>query len=241
MHIAMWSGPRNLSTAMMYAFAAREDCAVVDEPFYAAFLQASGEVHPMQDAILASQPTDPSAVVANMLSPAPEGKAVFYQKQMSHHMLPEFPTDWIKELANVFLLRHPARVIASYQQKREEPRLEDIGIKQQCELFARVQSLTGLAPVVIDSDDILADPEKGLKALCAAIGLAFDPKMLTWQAGGNAADGVWASHWYASVWSSTGLKPTPIKPLPALPENLEKICQQAMPFYQHLAQYKLVF
>ncbi|MEW9797071.1 HAD family hydrolase [Alteromonas sp. CYL-A6] len=234
MRIAMWSGPRNLSTAMMYAFAARRDCAVVDEPFYAAFLQHSGEIHPMQDAILASQPTDYDEVIAQCLGPIPDNKPLFYQKQMTHHMLPDTPLDWLDSLTNVFLLRHPARVIASYQQKRENPTLNDIGFVQQARLFDKVVE-RGHQPVVVDSDDILANPEEMLRALCKAIGIVFDPAMLRWSPGGNPADGVWASHWYASVWQSDGLHATPRKPLPVLSGELTAVCDKAMPYYEKLA------
>ncbi|RDV26816.1 HAD family hydrolase [Alteromonas aestuariivivens] len=241
MRIAMWSGPRNLSTAMMYAFAARPDCAVIDEPFYAAFLAASQEVHPMQEAIMASQPSDPQAVIDTCIGPVPQDKPVFYQKQMAHHMMADFPLGWLEQLTNVFLLRHPARVLASYDEKRQNPSLEDIGVTQQTRLFERVRALHGKAPVVIDSDDILAAPERGLRALCQAIGLPFDASMLSWPAGGNAADGVWAPHWYNRVWASTGLAATQPKPLPELPPALARVCQQALPHYEALAQHKLAF
>lgn len=241
MRIAMWSGPRNLSTAMMYAFSARQDCGVVDEPFYAAFLKASGEVHPMQEEILASQPHLVEEVIAQCLGTAPGDKPVYYQKHMTHHMLPAFTMDWTDQVTNVFLLRHPARVIASYHVKREQPVLDDIGIRQQAELFERQFEKIGKPPVVIDSDDLLADPAAGLQALCDAVGIPFDEGMLTWPAGGNEADGVWASHWYNAVWASTGLKATPTKPLPELNGELQAVCEQALPYYRKLAPYKLKF
>jgi len=241
MRIAMWSGPRNLSTAMMYAFAARSDCAVVDEPFYAAYLKESGEVHPMQEAILASQPQHASEVIAQCLGPVPDGKDIFYQKHMSHHMLPAFPLAWTDDVINVFLLRHPARVIASYNEKREKPLLDDIGIRQQAELFNRQMTLNGEPPVVIDSDDLLTDPATGLQTLCEAIGISYDAGMLSWPAGGNKADGVWAEHWYNAVWESTGLIATARKPVPVLSETLQEVCEQALPYYYLLEKYKLTF
>ena len=241
MRIAMWSGPRNLSTAMMYAFAARQDCGVVDEPFYAAFLKASGEIHPMQDDILASQPHSADDVVAQCLGGAPNGKPIFYQKHMTHHMMPDFPMAWTDNVINVFLLRHPARVIASYHEKREKPVLDDIGIRQQAVLFQRQLDKTGTPPVVIDSDDLLVNPGAGLQALCEAIGIPYDEGMLSWPAGGHEADGVWASHWYNAVWASTGLKATPMKPLPELDDELKAVCEQALPYYRQLEPYKLKF
>lgn len=239
MRLAMWSGPRNLSTAMMYAFASRSDCAVIDEPFYAAYLTASGEVHPMQDAILVSQPCDYEQVIEQCLGPVPDNKPVFYQKQMTHHMLPSTRLDWLSELTNVFLIRHPARVIASYQKKRENPNLNDIGFAQQVRIFDHVVA-SGQQPVVIDSDDILTAPENMLRKLCTAIGLPFEKAMLKWQPGGNPADGAWAPHWYESVWSSDGLKPSPPSPLPELTGELDGVCQQALPWYEKMASQKLV-
>ncbi|BFT29948.1 branched chain amino acid aminotransferase [Alteromonas sp. D210916BOD_24] len=239
MRIAMWSGPRNLSTAMMYAFAARSDCAVIDEPFYAAYLTATGLQHPMQQAIIEAQPSQPEKVIAQCLGEYPDNKPLFYQKHMTHHMVESFPLDWLDELTNVFLIRHPARVVASYQQKRESPTLSDIGFARQLALFNTVKSLTGNTPVVIDSDDILKNPAKALAALCDAIGIEYQSQMLSWPKGGNAADGVWASHWYASVWESTGLTTTPAKPLPQLNGELGKLVQDALPYYELMAKNKL--
>lgn len=238
MRIAMWSGPRNLSTAMMYAFAARSDCAVIDEPFYAAYLHNSGEIHPMQEEILAAQPVEYKDVVAQCLGDYPHGKAVFYQKQMTHHMLPDTPMEWLADLTNVFLIRHPARVVASYQRKRENPKLEDIGFIQQVRIFEQVKAM-GLTPVVVDSDDILQNPGGMLAQLCKAIGLEYEADMLHWQPGGNAADGVWAPHWYESVWSSSGLQARTPDPLPVLSDGLEELVGQAMPSYVTMANVKI--
>ena len=142
----MWSGPRNLSTAMMYAFAARGDCAASDEPFYAAYLALTGLDHPMRDQVLASQPNDPARV--DLTGPAPGGAAIWYQKHMVHHMLPQMPRDWFKACRHAFLIRHPARVIASYARKRESPTLDDLGFVQQAELFDAIAQATGAAPPV---------------------------------------------------------------------------------------------
>ncbi|TNF62822.1 MAG: HAD family hydrolase, partial [Rhodobacteraceae bacterium] len=170
MKIAMWSGPRNLSTAMMYSFAARGDCAVSDEPFYAAYLAATGLDHPMRAEVLASQPGDPAAVAAAMAGPVPGGQAHWYQKHMAHHMLTGFPMGWAEGCTHVHLIRHPARVLASYAAKRENPTLEDIGFPQQQGLFSRFPG------PVVDSADIRRDPAGALARLCAEIGLPFsDP------------------------------------------------------------------
>lgn len=239
MRIAMWSGPRNLSTAMMYAFAARSDCAVIDEPFYAAYLSATGLAHPMQQEILDSQPVTAQEVIKQCLGVIPNNKPLFYQKQMTHHMVKGFPRDWLSSLTNVFLIRHPVHVLASYQKKRENPTLEDIGFLQQCELFEHAKAHTETIPTVIDSDDILANPERIISALCERIGIIYQPQMLSWPAGGNKADGTWAPHWYESAWKSTGFKACSRRPLPHLNSDLDKIAQQAMPFYENMLSFKL--
>ncbi len=232
MRIAMWSGPRNLSTAMMYAFGARPDFAVVDEPFYAAYLTQTGLDHPMRDEIIASQPTDPRRVIDALLGSIPAQKTHYYQKHMSQHMIPGVPRDWVSQVTNVFLIRHPARVAASFSAKFENPTLEDIGFTQQAELFDQLND-QGAAPVVIDSADIRRDPEGMLKRLCAAIDLPWDPSMLQWPAGGHAEDGVWAAHWYGAVHRSTGFAAAE-GPLPELTDAQAQLADAAMPAYEKL-------
>jgi len=238
MRIAMWSGPRNLSTAMMYAFGARDDCAVWDEPFYAPFLKATGRDHPMRDEILAREETDPEKVAQRCVGPIPDGKTVFYQKHMPHHMVPGLPRDWVADVTNIFLIRHPARVIASYAKKRENPTMADIGFAMQSELFEDIASRTGAPPIVIDSGDIRQNPRKMLEKLCIAIGLPFDPSMLHWPAGGHKDDGAWAPHWYPEVWKSTGFAPAEGE-LPEVPVNLRSLCDEAMPHYVRLTEQRL--
>ncbi|WP_411351814.1 HAD family hydrolase [Leisingera aquaemixtae] len=237
MRIAMWSGPRNLSTAMMYAFGNRGDCAVVDEPFYAAYLAMTGLDHPMRSEILDSQPQDPEAVAKALLGPVPGAKPYYYQKHMTQHMIPGVPRDWMREAVNVFLIRHPARVIASYAAKRENPTLEDIGFRQQAELFDLVRSW-GQTPVVVDSHDIRENPAAKLEQLCDAIGIPYSPKMLSWPKGGHKDDGVWAEHWYGAVWSSTGFAGAE-GPLPDVPDALQPVQQAAMPYYEQMKAVKI--
>ncbi len=236
--IAMWSGPRNLSTALMYAFSARGDCAVWDEPFYAAYLDATGLNHPLRDVIIETHEPDPDRVAATCKGPVPQQQSLFYQKHMTQHMIPQFDRRWMRACQNVFLIRHPARVLASYAKKRDGVTLPDIGFVQQAELFDEVASWRGTFPVVIDSDDIRADPEGMLSKLCAAIDIPFTRRMLRWPAGGNDADGIWAAHWYAAVHRSTGFDGVE-GPLPALGGAYADLVAQALPYYQKLAATRL--
>lgn len=238
MKIAMWSGPRNLSTAMMYAFASRDDCAVSDEPFYGAYLAATGIDHPMREEVMAAQPTDPMVVARHCVGPNPAGRPLWYQKHMTMHMIPEFDRGFMCQLTNVFLIRHPARVIASYARKRESPTLADIGFLQQAELFDQLAEDLGRAPLVISAEDIRANPSAALKRLCFALGIGFVPGMISWPKGPKPFDGVWAPHWYNAVHGSTGFE-DPEGSLPDLSVAYERLAQQAMSSYEHLSAFKL--
>lgn len=238
MNIAMWSGPRNLSTAMMYSFAARGDCAAWDEPFYAAYLKMTGIDHPMRDEIIAAHENDPDTVTSMCRGAAPGGKAHFYQKHMTLHMIPGIDRSFMRACQNVFLIRHPARVVASYAKKREGPTLADIGFVQQAELFDEVSDWLGHAPLVIDSADIRNNPRAALSVLCLALGLPFTEAMLGWPAGPKSYDGVWAPHWYNAVHRSTGFE-DPEGALPDLPPEYERLADQALPYYERLAALRL--
>jgi len=236
MNIAMWSGPRNLSTALMYAFAARGDCTVRDEPFYAAYLAATGIDHPMRAEILAAHDSDPDRVAATCAAP-PE-TPIAYHKHMTLHMIDRFDRNFMHACTNVFLIRHPARVIASYARKREGPTLADIGFVQQAALFDEVADWMGRAPLVIDSADIRADPRGALARLCDALGIAFTDRMLHWPKGPKPFDGVWAPHWYGAVHASTGFE-DPEGPLPDLPSAYASLADAALPHYDRLRAYAL--
>jgi hypothetical protein len=238
MKIAMWSGPRNLSTALMYSFAARPDCAATDEPFYAAYLQATGIDHPMLDEVIASQPTDPAKVAAFCTGPNPDGKPLWYQKHMTLHMIPAFDRGFLKHLTSAFLIRHPARVIASYTRKRESPTLADIGYVQQAQLYDQVADLTGTAPPVISAEAIRANPREALTKLCAALQIPFIEAMLSWPPGPKPQDGTWAPHWYNAVHKSTGFE-DPEGPLPDLPPEAQRLADQALPYFERLSTHAL--
>jgi hypothetical protein len=236
--IAMWSGPRNISTATMRAFENRDDTEVSDEPFYAAFLAATGAEHPMREEVIASQPNDWHDVAKACSGPAPGGSPVWYQKQMCHHMLPEFGLDWLGACTNAFLIRPPEQVLASYLAKRTMVTLEDIGVVRQNEIFDRIAEMTGAAPVVVEGADVLADPRGALGRLCAGLGIRFSEKMLAWPAGRRDSDGVWAPAWYDAVERSTGFTaPDRVASFDDLPDSLKPIAEAARPYYERMARY----
>ena len=234
--IAMWSGPRNVSTALMYSFSARGDCAVWDEPFYAAYLDATGLDHPMRAAILEAHEPDPDHVASACRGPAPGGWPLFYQKHMAHHMVPGIPRAWMRSCLNVFLVRHPARVVASYAKKRAGAEPDDLGFDLMEELFDEVAGWSGEAPPVIDGDALRADPEAVLQRLCARLGIPWTPRMLRWPPGARPYDGAWAPHWYAAVHRSTGFDPDP-GPLPPLGGRYADLAAAGLPGYERLLGY----
>jgi hypothetical protein len=234
--VAMWSGPRNISTAMMRGFENRPDCTVVDEPFYAAYLARTGLDHPMRAKVLASQPQDPAEVVAGL--DALEGPLT-YEKHMTHHMLPGMDLGWVADRRNAFLIRDPAAVLASYVAKREAASLADIGVEAQRDLFEREADRLGRAPPVVEGADVLANPRGTLGALCAALDIPFCEAMLAWPAGPRDSDGVWAPAWYDAVERSTGFSPSENRPAPVLDDRLRRIADEARPLYETLAAFKL--
>ena len=237
LRIAMWSGPRNISTAMMRSFEARGDTAVSDEPFYAAYLQRTGIDHPLRDAVIASQPTDWREAAATVTGAAPQGLPIWYQKHMTLHMLPEFGRAWMRKVTNAFLIRDPEAVLASYAERRDTVTLQDIGFVQQRELFDAQADHSGRAPPVVDAADILAAPGSILEKLCGALGISYTPAMLRWPAGRRSTDGVWAPAWYQAVEKSTGF--SPLKPARELPARLRSLADQARPHYDALACHRL--
>lgn len=226
MIICMWSGPRNLSTAMMRSFGSRADCVVLDEPFYAPFLKTSEKSHPGGDETLAAHETDPDKVAANCAAPIPE--AFHFQKHMPHHMLDNFPMAWTGQATHFFLLRHPQRVIASYAKSRADFEAADLGFAAQHRLWTQLGQ-----PPVIHSEAILRQPERALRALCAAINIPFDPAMLSWEPGPRDADGAWAPWWYENVWRSSGFGPPPGN-LPEIARAHHPLLDACLPEYEAL-------
>ncbi len=229
--IAMWSGPRNISTAMMRAFENRPDCVVWDEPFYAAYLVMTGIDHPMRDEVIAAGLQNPKDVVAAVTGPVPYNAPVYYQKHMLQHMVPDMPRGWLGQVDHAFLIRDPAKMVASYAKKRAEVSAEDLGYVKLDEIYNQVASVTGTAPPVLDADDILSAPEAMLSALCASLGIPFTEKMLSWPEGERQSDGAWAPHWYGAVWKSTGFQ----KPAPValdLDNHHQQIADACMPYYE---------
>ncbi|MBX2855227.1 MAG: HAD family hydrolase [Rhodobacteraceae bacterium] len=239
----MWSGPRNLSTAMMRSFENRADCVVWDEPFYAAYLQRTGVAHPMQAEVIAAGEVDPAKVIARCVGEDADedlgGARLHYQKHMTHHMLPEIDRGWIDRVANVFLVRDPLRVAASYAAKREIADLRDIGFVEQKELFDQVCNRLGAPPPVVDAGDIRTAPEAMLTKLCAAIGVAFEPVMLSWPAGPRDSDGAWAPHWYDAVNRSTEFAPPETGAPPQLPDAARRLADLARPYYEAMRRHAI--
>lgn len=233
--VAVWSGPRNISTAMMRSWGSRADCVVMDEPFYGAYLKTTGLDHPMAAETMAAHPTDWDAIAHDCATRA--DTPVVYQKHMAQHMIAEAPRDWMAACSHAFLIRPPEEVAASFYRGWPEMTADDLGFRQQAELFDRVAEREGKAPPVVEARDVLENPEGMLKALCAALGVPWDAAMLRWKAGPRETDGVWGAHWYDSVNRSTGFtRPRPPK---AAPEVLAGIVAACEPFYVRLAEARL--
>jgi len=236
--IAMWSGPRNISTAMMRSWGNRADTFVIDEPFYAFYLRATGTAHPGADEVIASGETDWRRVIAQLNGPVPNGKRIFFQKQMTHHLLPEVNREWLGTVTNCFLIRDPREVIASYTKKREDPALADLGFMQHAEIFEFVRSRTNSTPPILDTKDVLENPERMLRLLCGAVGVEFSESMLSWPPGLRETDGVWARHWYGEVARTTSFqpyRPSEVK----VPVHLQEIHDRCRECYDRLCEYKL--
>ena len=233
--IVMWSGPRNISTTMMRAFENRPDCEVIDEPFYAHYLSHTGLTHPMQEEILAAQSSDWAIVRDQLLQqPAP----LFFQKHMTHHITSEIELSFMKDFKHFFLIREPARMIASYANRMGEASPEAVGLPQEARIFEEIQNLTGKTPAVLDATDILKAPEESLRKLCDNLAIPFSHTMLAWPKGRRMSDGVWAPHWYKAVEDSDGFKSPPTSAV-ELDETLHLVVTACQPWYDQLAAHRL--
>lgn len=235
--VAVWSGPRNISTAMMRSWENRPDTVVVDEPLYAAYLQRTGIDHPMREEVIASQPTALGEAVAALSAPLPDGVRVHYAKHMSHHVSEDMDLTWTLPFRNVLLIRDPVEVVASYVRARESCEPADIGIPQQGWL-AELWDAHGADVPVIDAGDFLRAPEPHLRWLCDWLGVPFTERMLAWPAGPRDSDGAWAPHWYAAVWRSTGFEPWRARET-ALSAHDAAVAQACRPVYERLHARRL--
>jgi hypothetical protein len=234
----MWSGPRNLSTAMMRSFGSRADTFVSDEPFYGCFLETTGAPHPMRGETIAAMDCDWKSVMAALRGDPPDGKTIWYQKHMWHHMAGPIGYDDFAGFTHAFLIREPERMIASYLRKREAAAFEDFRLERQAEFFEREADRLGHAPAVVEANDVLADPEGVLSRLCAALGITWDPAMLSWAPGRRETDGPWAPHWYGAVERSTGFGPPETDPVD-LPGDARRLADRCRPHYERLAAHRI--
>ena len=234
----MWSGPRNLSSAMMRSFGSRGDTFVSDEPFYGCFLETTGADHPMREEVIAGMDCDWNSVMAALRGPPPNGSAIWYQKHMWHHM--EGPIGYadFEGFTHAFLIRSPKQMIASYLRKRESAAFESFGLDRQAEFFEREADRLGHAPPVVDANDVLADSKGVLSKLCAALGIAWDPAMLSWAPGRRQTDGPWAAHWYGAVEKSTGFG-SPETDQVELPPEAQRVADRCRPYYARLAAHRI--
>lgn len=235
----MWSGPRNISTAMMRSWGSRSDTLVVDEPFYGYYLHETGGLsHPGADEVIAAMEIDWRKVAEFLLTTDVGGRAIFYQKQMSHHMLPGVDLGWTEHVVNAFLIRNPREMLPSLFQNLRDPKLSDTGLPQQLELFEIVRKRLGTDPPIIDARDVLEHPREMLQALCQRLGVPFDEAMLSWEPGPRPTDGVWAKYWYANVERSTTFQPYTPK-LEPVPVELRGLEEQCFPFYEELYAHRI--
>ena len=237
--IAMWSGPRNISTAMMRSFGSRADCAVSDEPFYGAFLKESGEPHPMAAETIADMDCDWQSVLETQSGAVPGGYAIWYQKHMPHHMVGPVSISDFPKHRHAFLIRAPERVVASYRAKNELREADALGFARLRRYFEYEADRSGGAPPVVDSDDILRDPEGVLSKLCQSLEVDWDPAMLSWQTGPLPEDGIWGKHWYDKVNASTGFGKAPGE-MPSLDGDYLRVANECRQDYEALFKHRLV-
>ena len=236
--IAMWSGPRNISTAMMRSFENREDTFVSDEPFYAHYLKLTGIDHPMRKEVMETGNSDWDEVSQYLTGTIPQDKSVWYQKHMAQHNLPGVELGWTSRLTNCFLIRNPGEVILSYSKKYEITSVYQLGFPQQFELYDKIEQDSGMSPIVIDSKDVLMNPKNMLQKLCEKLEVPFSDKMLSWSPGKRDSDGVWGQHWYGNVEKSTGFQAYQKKE-EEMPKEYTEIYEECMKYYQQLFERRI--
>ncbi len=238
LYLAAWSGPRNISTALMRSWGNRPDTHVCDEPFYAHYLQYTGLDHPGADEVIAHHETDLDKIIHDLTGPLPDGKQIYYQKHMTKHMLPHIDRRWMKQVTNCFLIREPKDVITSFMKVVPNPTLHDTGYREQLELFHYVCEFSGTIPLVLDSKDILQNPERLLRLWCEQLGLEFMDAMLHWKPGVRETDGIWAKHWYHSVEQSSTFAPYKPKDEP-VPDHLLDLVDECNRLYNEMYAHRL--
>ena len=236
--IAMWSGPRSISTALMRSFENRSDTFVTDEPFYAHYLHKTGIGHPYRESVMADGNTDWNSVADEITGPIPEGKTIWYQKHMTQHNLPDCDMKWLGKLTNCILIRHPREVMLSYLKKYEITSISQLGYPQQIDLFKLLTDL-GAPPIILDVGDVLKNPDVALKLLCRKLDIPFFTEMLTWPAGKRESDGIWGRHWYGNVEASTGFKPY-TEETGNLPSEYVDIYKACLDSYKQLYSHRIL-
>jgi len=235
--IAMWSGPRNISTAMMRSFENRKDTFVIDEPFYAYYLSKTGFDHPGREDVLKSQSTKWKDVVNLIIGDIPDKKLIWYQKHMVHHISNNRDIGWVKFFNNCFLIRHPKDVIISFAKQSPINGINDLGYIQQVNLFKKINNITGKYPLVFDAKDILTDPENYLRMICQYFKISFSKKMLNWPKGLRVTDGIWSPYWYKNVINSNSFNPYK-KSLESIPNQYKNLLDECLPYYDYLYSFK---
>jgi hypothetical protein len=238
LRIAMWSGPRNISTALLRSWGNRADTFVCDEPFYAHYLVQTRLAHPGAEEVIRHQENDWRKVVAWLTGPVPQGKSIFYQKHMAHHLLPHMDRNWLDKVTNCFLIRPPSEMLTSLLHFLPQPTLADTGLPQQLEILHIVQKRTGRTPPILDARDVLEHPESVLGKLCDILNVPFDEAMLSWPPGPRRTDGVWAKYWYAAVEKTTSFQPYKPKDDP-IPDSLRELAERCEELYQQLYRHRL--
>ena len=236
--VAMWSGPRNISTAMMYSFDNRSDCFATDEPLYANYLLSTKTAHPDADEVIDHYETDLESIISHLTGSIPDDMPVWYQKHMSHHVTEDADLDWLDGLTNCFLIRDPREVLLSLSNVTDVVNLWVMGLPQQVRILSHVVETTGKEPPIIDARDVLEDPVGMLSALCDRLEIEYVDEMVSWDPGPRDCDGIWARHWYDSVWKTTGFSPYTPREGQLSPEH-DSVLEEAMPLYDELWSRRL--